>query len=84
MQGVDYESYTNNYMLRLAVIKLLESTGEAENQLSAELKTEFSEVEWHVLKSVRNILIHEYFGIDYTIVWNSIEENIPELKEKSI
>ena len=38
------------------------------------------DIEWAILKSIRNILVHEYFGIDYDIIWNSIKTNIPDLK----
>lgn len=69
-------------MRRLALVKLLENVGEAANAISRELKAEFSEVEWRTLKSVRNILTHEYFGINYEIIWNSIQTDIPPLKQK--
>lgn len=80
--GITYQEYSENYMLRLAVVKLLEMIGEASSQLTDTLKQEFSEVEWSVLKGMRNVFVHEYFGIDYEIVWNSLNKNLPLLKEK--
>jgi len=80
--GVSYDEYSENYMLRLAVVKLFEMIGEASSHLSDNLKQEFSDVEWSVLKGMRNIFVHEYFGIDYEIIWNSLNENLPILKEK--
>jgi uncharacterized protein with HEPN domain len=80
--GISYDEYAENYMLRLAVVKLFEMIGEASGHLSDNLKEEFSEVEWTVLKGMRNIFVHEYFGIDYEIIWNSVQENLPTLKEK--
>lgn len=82
MNGVDFESYMGNFQLRLALVKLLEIIGEAAAALSEEIKQEFSEIEWRTLKAVRNILIHEYFGISYDIIWDSIQRDIPPLKEK--
>jgi uncharacterized protein with HEPN domain len=80
--GIDYETYQRDLMRRLALVKLLENIGEAATAISEDLKTEFSDVEWRTLKSVRNILTHEYFGINYEIVWNSIQADVPPLKTK--
>ena len=71
-----------NFQLRLAIVKLLEIVGEASGMLPNELKTNFSEVEWRTLKAVRNVLVHEYFGIDYDIIWASIQRDIPPLTQK--
>lgn len=81
-QGVDYEAYMTNLQLRLALVKLLEIIGEAAVALSDKLRNEFSDIEWRTLKAVRNVLVHEYFGINYEIVWTSIQRDIPVLKEK--
>jgi uncharacterized protein with HEPN domain len=80
--GIDYENYVANFQLRLALVKLLEIIGEASAALSENLVQEFSEVEWRTLKAVRNILVHEYFGISYDIIWDSIQRDIPALKNK--
>ncbi len=71
-----------NFQLRLALVKLLEIVGEAATMLSDELRSEFSSVEWRTLKAVRNILVHEYFGISYEVIWESIQRDIPPLKQK--
>jgi uncharacterized protein with HEPN domain len=81
-KNVDYEAYISDYKLRLAIVKLIENIGEASNGISSETIKRLPEIEWSVLKGIRNILVHEYFGIDYEIIWNSIKENIPELKIK--
>lgn len=82
MEGVDYSTYMDDMKLRLALVKLLENTGEAAVAITAETKTEFSEVEWRMLKIVRNILVHEYFGINYNTIWDAIQNDIPPLKIK--
>jgi len=61
---------------------LLEIIGEASNGLTEDLQNKFTDIEWSILKGIRNILVHEYFGIDYDIIWDTIKNNIPELKEK--
>lgn len=55
---------------------------EASNNLSKELKSKFSEVEWAQIVRMRNVFAHEYFGIDSSVVWEIIKNDIPELKEK--
>lgn len=80
-KGITYKQYTKDLKLRLALVKLLEIIGEASGGLSDKITGKFSNVEWPVLKSIRNVLVHEYFGIDYKIIWNSIHNKIPELKQ---
>lgn len=81
-KDIDYETYIADYKLRLAIVKLIENIGEASNGISLKTIKRLPEIEWSILKGIRNVLVHEYFGIDYEIIWNSIKENIPELKIK--
>ena len=69
-------------MMKFAVVRLIEIIGEASTALSDELKDEYCNIEWSVLKGIRNIVVHEYFGINYTIIWSSIQKDIPPLKNK--
>jgi len=80
--GINYEKYINDFKLRLALVKLFEIIGEASNGITEDLQNKFTDIEWSILNGIRNILIHEYFGIDYDIIWDSIKNNIPELKVK--
>lgn len=81
-EGVTYEHYIADFKLRLALVKLLEIIGEAANMLSNDFSNKFSDVEWRTLKAVRNILVHEYFGISYDILWESVQQDIQPLKQK--
>lgn len=72
----------NDYMRRLALVKLLEIIGEASGHVSKELRQRFSDIEWQTLTIVRHILVHEYFGIDYNVIWNAIQNKIPALRQK--
>jgi uncharacterized protein with HEPN domain len=80
--GITYEEYQKDFKLRLALVKLIEIIGEASSTISNETQQRFTDVEWDVLNGIRNILVHEYFGIDYEIIWDAIRKNIPSLKEK--
>lgn len=74
--------FLDNSMMRFACIKQMEIIGEASNHLSAELKSKFSDIEWSQIIGMRNVFTHEYFGIDSSLVWEIIKNDIPELKEK--
>jgi uncharacterized protein with HEPN domain len=69
-------------MMRFACLKQMEIIGEASNHISTVLKTKFSDIEWAQIVGMRNVFTHEYFGIDSSIVWEIIKNDIPELKEK--
>jgi uncharacterized protein with HEPN domain len=60
----------------------MEIIGEASNHISDEIKTKFSEIEWSQITGMRNVFVHEYFGIDTKLVWEIIKNDIPDLKEK--
>ncbi len=58
--------------------------GEAVSNLSSEIKTRFQEIEWILIKDLRNFLIHEYFGIDSEIIWDVVKKELNPLYEKII
>ena len=69
-------------MLRSACIRQLEIVGEAVSRLSDDMITNYPDVEWQKIKALRNLLIHEYFGVSNQIIWNVIQRNIPIFKEQ--
>ena len=79
---VDFPIFIQNSMMRFACIKQMEIIGEASNHISDELKSKFLDVEWVQIVGMRNVFAHEYFGIDSSLVWEIIEKDIPDLKEK--
>jgi uncharacterized protein with HEPN domain len=81
-QKLTFEQYMEDLKLRLAIAKLFEIIGEAVASISDVTKEKHPDVEWTIIKSVRNILVHKYFGIDYKVIWYSIQENIPTLKKR--
>ena len=80
--AINQALFLDNSMMRFACIKQMEIIGEASNHLSTELKIKFSDVEWAQIVGMRNVFTHEYFGIDSSLVWEIIQNDIPELKEK--
>ena len=82
LTNAEYETFLNNSMMRFACIKQMEIIGEASDHISEEIKTQFSEIEWSQIKGMRNIFVHEYFGIDSRLVWEIIKHDLPDLKSK--
>jgi len=80
----DFQTFMDNSMMRFASIKQMEIIGEASNHISETTRNRFSEIEWAKIVGMRNVLIHEYFGIDFEIVWQVIKKDMPELKKKVI
>ena len=69
-------------MLQDAVVRNLEIIGEASNHITDTVKIKFPAVEWNQIVGMRNVFVHEYFGVDSRIVWEIIKNDIPDLKEK--
>ena len=67
-------------MIQDAVIRNLEVIGEAVRNLSPEFKRQHPELPWRSIAALRNVLIHEYFGVDLEIVWRIVQRRLPALK----
>jgi len=71
-----------DFMLQDAVIRRFEIIGEAATKISTDFKVRHSEVQWSLMKSMRNKLVHEYFGISPATVYLTIQIDLPVLKEQ--
>ncbi|MCL6097833.1 MAG: DUF86 domain-containing protein [Bacteroidetes bacterium] len=77
-----YKVFQTNTMMQFACVKQLEIIGEAANHLTQHFKKLYSEIQWREIVGLRNLLIHEYFGIDTKIVWDIIKTDIVLLKKQ--
>ncbi|MCL4482649.1 MAG: DUF86 domain-containing protein [Bacteroidetes bacterium] len=82
--NTDFPLFMENSMMRFACIKQLEIIGESSNHISDDIKGQFSSVEWSQIVGMRNVFVHEYFGVDSSLVWQIIKNDLPDLKEKVI
>ena len=62
-----------------AIVRSLEIIGEAAKKVDDETRLIYPEVSWRAFAGMRDILIHQYFGINYEIVWETVQNEIPEL-----
>lgn len=79
-ENKSFEDFQLDITYQFASIKLLEIIGEASNHISKSTKEDFPVIPWKELYGLRNILVHEYFGIDLFTIWDIIQNSIPELK----
>ncbi len=77
-----YEDYYSNSILQDAIIRRLTIIGEVVTRLSEEFKQNNSSIPWAKIKGFRNILVHEYNSLDYDLVWNTVNKDLPELIKK--
>lgn len=74
-----YEEFIENELLVDGVIRNLEVIGEAVKNIPMSLKQKYPSVKWKKVAGLRDILIHEYFGIDYELLWDIVKNEIPSL-----
>lgn len=65
-----------------AVVRNLEIIGEASKNISSSIRRLYPEIPWDQMNGVRNILIHEYFGVDVVTVWYTAKNHLPILKKQ--
>lgn len=75
------DQFQQDATLQRAFVRSLEVIGEATKQLPQEIRREHPEVEWSSMARMRDRLIHGYFGVDYELVWEVVQERIPPLQQ---
>jgi len=78
-KDMDYDSFVADDKTVDAVVRNFEIIGEAANRMDSDFRDSNPEIEWKRIRGFRNRIVHDYFGIDYEIVWSIIESYIDEL-----
>jgi len=80
--GMSYTDFLVDLKTQDAVIRALEIVGEATKRLSIETRERYSTVPWKSMAGVRDKLIHDYFGVNFDIVWQIVHDELPEVGVK--
>lgn len=80
VHGYDYNRFKNDYKTVDAVIRNFEIIGEASRSLDDSIKNKYPEVPWKEMYYLRNRISHEYFGVDYEIIWDVAINDLPANK----
>lgn len=82
VESLSFREFSSNELVQDAVVRNLEIIGEAAKKIPEGIRNQYCGIEWRKIAGLRDILIHEYFGVDLEILWNIIKDKLPELKEK--
>jgi uncharacterized protein with HEPN domain len=78
------DAFLENETLKRAVIRSLEIIGEATKKIPVDFKLKWNSITWKNMAGMRDRLIHDYMGVNYTIVWDVVKNKIPELHKQII
>ncbi len=82
IQNLTFEDFSKNKLVLDAVVRNLEIIGEACRSIPEDIRRRYPDVEWKKIVGLRNILIHQYFGIDTELIWDIVKNKLPDLKHK--
>lgn len=76
------ENFENDELVQTWIVHHLQIIGEAARALPGNLIDQHPEIDWSEIIGMRNILVHNYFGVDVDVVWAVVERDLPDLKHK--
>ncbi len=81
-KDINFDEFMKDETLKRACTRSLEIIGEAVKNLSSDFREKHKDVEWKKIAGLRDKIIHYYFGVNWDIVWDTIKNKLPELKDK--
>lgn len=81
-ENLSFENFIEDETLKRAVVRSLEIIGEATKKISADIKAEWNTIPWKNMAGMRDRLIHDYMGVNYTIVWDVMKNKIPNIHKE--
>ena len=82
IEGLDLNEFASDFMCQDAVIRRIEIIGEASSKIDLSFQENHLDIPWHRLRGMRNRLINDYNEIDIELVWQTIQNDVPDLKKK--
>ena len=81
-EGLSFESFSADETLRRAFVRSLEIIGEATKKVPVDFRATHPAVEWRAMAGMRDVLIHDYFGVDFELVWDVVRNRVPEPRDQ--
>lgn len=79
-KNLELEKFLKETTIQDAVIRRLAVIGEAAKNLPKSLKQQYSKIEWRKVAGLRDVIVHEYFGLSLKLIWKITQTDIPELR----
>ena len=79
VKGMDYEGFVEDDKTVYAVVHAIEIIGEAARSIPEDVRAKYPEIPWRDVAGMRNKLVHQYFGVNMEVVWQTIHEDLPML-----
>ena len=75
---LDFRNFKMNYLVVDAIVRNFEIIGEASKNIPIDIQKRYPEIPWRKMYGLRNLIAHEYFGIDYEMIWEIAKNNLPK------
>jgi uncharacterized protein with HEPN domain len=82
ISSIDESRFLSDQTLKRSFVRSIEIIGEAARKIPSDFRTRHGDIDWKRISGMRDKLIHDYFGVDYHLVWDVATNKLPELKNK--